>query len=98
MNPLNLIMTLMIYVNAMSRYLNRLNLLRTNARNIGLKHWKKKCKPLHLPDCYYLEDAEGKLYLVCNGELIEVSEHFAENGKTIGELLEDFIIYLAKQV
>ena len=63
-----------------------------------LEHWKENCKQLFLPDCAYLKDADGKTFLVCNGELIEVSEHFADKGKTIGELIEDFIIYQAKQM
>ena len=48
-----------------------------------LDKWKEICKPLYLPECHYLEDADGKLYLVCGGELIEVSEHFSDKGKTI---------------
>lgn len=63
-----------------------------------LDKWKEICKPLYLPDCHYLEDADGKLYLACGGELIEVSEHFADNGKTIDQLIEEFIIYQSKQM
>lgn len=63
-----------------------------------LDKWKEICKPQFLPDCFYLKDTDGKLYLVCDGELIEVSEHFADKGKTIDQLIEEFIIYQAKQM
>lgn len=63
-----------------------------------LDKWKEICKPLYLPDCHYLEDTDGKLYLVCGGELIEVSEHFTDKGKTIDQLIEEFIIYQSKQM
>lgn len=63
-----------------------------------LDKWKEICKPLYLPNCHYLEDADGKLYLVCGGELIEVSEHFSDKGKTIDQLIEEFIIYQSKQM
>lgn len=67
-------------------------------KNYWLDKWKEIYKPLYLPNCHYLEDADGKLYLVCGGELIEVSEHFADKGKTIDQLIEEFIIYQAKQM
>lgn len=63
-----------------------------------LDKWKEICKPQFLPDCFYLKDDDGKLYFVCGGELIEVSEYFADKGKTIDQLIEEFIIYQAKQM
>ena len=74
------------------------NILKTNAKKYWLDKWKEICKPQFLPDCFYLKDADVKLYLVCDGELIEVSEHFADKGKTIDQLIEEFIIYQAKQM
>ena len=37
----------------------------------------------------------GKQYFVCGSNYIEISEHFAEKGKSLRDLIEDVIIYTA---
>ena len=37
----------------------------------------------------------GKQYFVCGNNYIEISEHFAEKGKTLRDLIEDVILYTA---
>jgi len=38
---------------------------------------------------------DGKQYFVCGNNYIEISEHFAEQGKTLRDLIEDVILYTA---
>lgn len=38
---------------------------------------------------------DGRKYFVSANNYIEISEHFAENGKSLNELIEDVIIYTA---
>lgn len=38
---------------------------------------------------------DGKQYFVCGNNYIEISEYFAEKGKTLRELIEDVILYTA---
>ena len=35
---------------------------------------------------------DGKQYFVCGNNYIEISEHFAEKGKTLRDLIEDVIV------
>lgn len=37
----------------------------------------------------------GKQYFVCGNNYIEISEYFAEKGKTLRDLIEDVILYTA---
>ena len=46
---------------------------------------------------HYATDIDGTKYYYCGNTCIKITEHFAENGKTIGELLEDLIIREAKK-
>lgn len=39
---------------------------------------------------------DGTLYFLYGNTRIKVTEHFAENGKTVVDLLEDVILYEAK--
>ena len=38
---------------------------------------------------------DGKQYFVCGNNYIEISEYFAEKGKTLRDLIEDVILYTA---
>ncbi len=38
---------------------------------------------------------DDKKYFVTGNNYIEISEHFAKNGKSLNELIEDVIIYTA---
>ena len=40
----------------------------------------------------YAIEEDGLLYFYCGNTRIQVTDHFAENGKTMGELMEDFIL------
>ena len=62
-----------------------------------LKYLKENCISHEFGDGSYVKDSEGNLYYYHNGLMIKVSEHFAESGKTIGNLIEDLIIYQSKQ-
>ncbi len=46
---------------------------------------------------YIIKD--GKIYYLCeNNTRIVVSEHFSENGKPLGNLIENVIVHAAKKV
>lgn len=45
----------------------------------------------------YVIEPDGALYFYCGNTKIKVTEHFAEEGKTMGELLEEYIIREAKK-
>ena len=45
----------------------------------------------------YITDENGVEYYCCGSTKIKITEHFAEEGKTIDELLEEFIIREAKK-
>ena len=42
---------------------------------------------------FYVEDEYGTLYFYYGNTRIRVAEHFSDNGKTIGTLIEDVIRY-----
>lgn len=44
---------------------------------------------------FYATDEDGKLNFYCGKTKIEVIEHFADNGKALGTLVEDVITYTA---
>ena len=44
---------------------------------------------------YYKTARDGKLYFCCGKTRIEVVEHFADHGKTLGVLVEDVITHAA---
>ena len=46
---------------------------------------------------FYLTDENGVEYYCCGNTKIKITEHFAEDGKSMGELLEDLIIREAKK-
>ena len=45
----------------------------------------------------YIIDEDGVEYYCCGNTKIKITEHFAEEGKTMGELLEELIIREAKK-
>ena len=45
---------------------------------------------------FYAVAEDGCLYYYCDHTRIKVQEHFANQGKTMGELLENVIRYTAK--
>ena len=46
---------------------------------------------------YYVKEPDGTLYFYCGNTKIKMTEHFAENGKSVGTLLEDVIQYSANR-
>ena len=46
---------------------------------------------------FYLTDESGVEYYCCGNTKIKITEHFSEDGKCMGELLEDLIIREAKK-
>ena len=46
---------------------------------------------------YYVKEPDGTLYFYCGNTKIKMTEHFAENGKPVGTLLEDVIQYSANR-
>ena len=45
----------------------------------------------------YIIDEDGVEYYCCGNTKIKITEHFVEEGKTMGELLEELIIREAKK-
>ena len=45
----------------------------------------------------YSTDAGGQVYCHIGNTHIKVTEHFPETGRSIGELIEDMILYAARQ-
>ena len=54
-------------------------------------------EPTLADTAFYLTDENGEEYYCCGNTKIKITEHFAEEGKTMGELLEDLIIREAKK-
>lgn len=46
---------------------------------------------------YYVKESDGTLYFYCGNTKIKMTEHFAENGKSVATLLEDVIQYSANR-
>ena len=45
----------------------------------------------------YITDENGIEYYCCGNTKIKITEHFADEGKSMGELLEDLILREAKK-
>ena len=54
-------------------------------------------EPTLADTAFYLTDENGIEYYCCGNTKIKITEHFAEDGKSMGELLEDLIIREAKK-
>ena len=63
-----------------------------------LSEWRKKCKPFEFPDGSYVLNSDGEIHYCRNGIMIKVSEHFPTEGRTVGDLIEDLVIYHSKQM
>ncbi len=50
-----------------------------------------------LPSGRVLTTEDGKQYFVCGKNHIEISEHFATNGKKLDALLTDMMLYTAER-
>ena len=46
---------------------------------------------------FYAIEEDGCLYYYCGNTCIKVHEHFADQGKTMNDLLENVILYAAKK-
>ena len=57
--------------------------------------WEQSPEPTIENKSFYARDEDDRLYFYCGGSRFEVSEHFADNGKTVKELLGDMIRYTA---
>ena len=55
----------------------------------------KKRSDTESPAGMVLRLEDGKQYFVCGKNYIEISEHFAQDGKPLGDLIEDVILYTA---
>ena len=53
-------------------------------------------KPTLEERSYYATDEDGAQYYYCGDTCIHITEHFAEKGKTVGELMEDLLLRKAK--
>ena len=54
-------------------------------------------EPTLADTAFYLTDENGEEYYCCGNTKIKITERFAEEGKTMGELLEDLIFREAKK-
>lgn len=54
-----------------------------------------KKKPATAPSGEYVT-IDGTLYFIVGKTRIKVTEHFAQEGKSLSDLLEDVIIHIAK--
>ena len=58
-----------------------------------IDEWNAACaEPDEVPT-FYVEDEYGTLYFYYGNTRIRVAEHFSDNGKTTGTLIEDVIRY-----
>lgn len=56
--------------------------------------WKEPEHTLENTSVYFTED--GVNYLIVGKTIIPISEHFADNGKTVGDVIEDVIRFAVK--
>ena len=56
--------------------------------------WKEPEPTLENTSVYFAED--GVNYLIVGKTIIPISEHFADNGKTVGDVIEDVIRFAVK--
>ena len=56
----------------------------------------KKRSDTESPAGMVLRLEDGKQYFVCGKNHIEISEHFATNGKKLDDLLTDVMLYTAE--
>ena len=63
-----------------------------------LDQWAAELEPKPTLDntAFYATDEDGETYFYCGNSRLKVSEHFADTGKPVGDLLEDVIGYLGQ--
>ena len=54
-------------------------------------------KPTLEDSSFYMIDEDGTLFYFCGNTRIKVTEHFAESGKTLEELMEEMVLREAKK-
>ena len=54
-------------------------------------------KPTLEDSSIYMITEDGTLYYFCGNTRIKVTEHFAESGKTLSELMEEMVLREAKK-
>lgn len=60
-----------------------------------IEPWERETKPEDRT--YYANDEDGVEYFYCGNSRTRIIEHFAEDGKTLDELMEDMILREAKK-
>lgn len=82
----------------MSLFVNHLSIY---SKNGLLEEWQDSeyagPEPTLENTSYYVKEPDGTLYFYCGNTKIKMTEHFAENGKSVGTLLEDVIQYSANR-
>ncbi len=62
------------------------------------QYWKEREKQYtDMDKAFYAVDEDGQEYFYIGKNRIKITEHFPEKGKTMGELIEDLILYAARQ-
>ena len=63
-----------------------------------LDQWAAELEPKPTLDntAFYAIDEDGETYFYCGNSRLKVNEHFADDGKQVGKLLEDVIGYLGQ--
>lgn len=62
-----------------------------------LAEWNGEPAPTLENSSFYVTDVDGTEYFYCGNTCIKITEHFADNGKQINELVEDAACYQASQ-
>lgn len=60
-----------------------------------LAEWNGEPVPTLENTSFYVTDVDGTKYFYCGNLCIKISEHFADGGKQMDELVEDAICYQA---
>jgi len=62
------------------------------------QYWKEREKQYtDMDKAFYAVDEEGQEYFYIGKNRIKITEHFPEKGKTMRELIEDLVLYAARQ-
>lgn len=60
-----------------------------------LDQWASELEPIPTPEstAFYAVDEDGETYFYCGNSRLKLSEHFSDNGKPIGALIENLANY-----
>ena len=62
------------------------------------QYWKEREKQYtDMDKAFYAVEEDGQEYFYIGKTRIKITEHFPEKGKTMGELIEELILYAARQ-